>query len=237
VHGFNGNPERTWTFKTGPGDTGDTDFGDASNASSSQKLTSDFQRMRLEDKDKIFWPGQLLPHCVPEARILTFGYDSKVRPLTGPNASTESVLAIGRDFLNALEAGRRQCTNRPIFFIAHSLGGIIVKEMLRQSHFDYCHEKASGLVYTSTIGVIFFGTPHAGAKPGGSLFNPALTMLKLYYKANDKLIDSLMPNSERLEELKEAFAAMAQGRQWKIHSFQEGRGIAKLRGAKVNNHY
>jgi hypothetical protein len=192
--------------------------------------------MKVKDKNEIFWPGQLLPQCVPDARVLTFGYDAKIRSLAGPDASTQSVWDTGRNFLNALEAGRRECPNRPIFFIAHSLGGVIVKEMLRRSERDYFHQNAPGHIYASTTGIIFFGTPHAGAKPGGTLLEALVTASKLCSKKNEKYIKDLMPGSERLEELREVFASMARKRQWKIHSFQEGYGMRKLVGFKVNNH-
>ncbi|KAH7119514.1 hypothetical protein B0J13DRAFT_569314 [Dactylonectria estremocensis] len=63
---------------------------------------------------------------------------------------------------------KRELTNttkRPIIFVAHSLGGIIVKSALIHSDAarpGALHEHRS--VKVSTYGIIFLGTPHQGAK-------------------------------------------------------------------------
>ncbi|PZN77845.1 MAG: hypothetical protein DM484_13950, partial [Candidatus Methylumidiphilus alinenensis] len=49
----------------------------------------------------------------------------------------------------------------PLIFICHSLGGLVVKQMLRLSTDQYgTHE---GKIAENTLGVIFLGTPHVGS--------------------------------------------------------------------------
>ncbi len=61
----------------------------------------------------------------------------------------------------------------PTIFVCHSLGGIIVKEIIRCSALG----DASNDLVAKTIGIVFLGTPHAGADLAklGSFFRSKLT--------------------------------------------------------------
>jgi hypothetical protein len=75
----------------------------------------------------VFWPADLLPEVCENARILTFGYDTKVTKYTSGPTNMNSILSHGKDLLFSL--GRQVVPGRPLIFIAHSLGGILVKEV------------------------------------------------------------------------------------------------------------
>ena len=62
-----------------------------------------------------------------------------------------TVYDIAWDLLVALESERRTEPSRPVLFVAHSLGGIVVKEMLRRSR--GCQ---MGLVVFCGVFVFFF---------------------------------------------------------------------------------
>lgn len=144
---------------------------------------------------------------------------------------------IAWDFLAALEAERRANPARPILFIAHSLGGIVVKEMLRRA--DGCQVRHPHLysVLNSTTGVVFFGTPHGGADPRGFLQHVGEKLIRaLGISVNEQIVNTLLPSSERLKELRDEFGPMASERNWMVHSFQEGLGISFLNGRKVAMH-
>jgi hypothetical protein len=76
---------------------------------------------------KLFWPADLLPSDCPNSRILMFGYDSKITKYGTGAINKNSLLAHGKDLLFSLCRERR--LERPVIFVAHSLGGIIVKEV------------------------------------------------------------------------------------------------------------
>jgi protein SERAC1 len=75
----------------------------------------------------VFWPADFLPQICKKARILTFGYDTKITKFTSGPTNTNSIFSHGKDFLFSL--GREYVKDRPMIFIAHSLGGILVKEV------------------------------------------------------------------------------------------------------------
>ncbi|RYP49583.1 hypothetical protein DL768_004704 [Monosporascus sp. mg162] len=150
----------------------------------------------------------------------------------GESASLEAtVYDIAWDFLVALEAERRQEPSRPILFVAHSLGGIIVKEMLRRANGCQSCQRHLHNVFTFTVGIVFFGTPHGGADPRGFLRHVAETLVRAAgFSVNDQIVNTLLPSSERLRELRDEFGLMAHGQNWMVHSFQEELGIKYLNG-------
>jgi hypothetical protein len=184
----------------------------------------------------VYWPQDLLPSTVPNSRILTYGYDTRIRHrFVGPTLNKATVYDISWDFLVALEATRRQDPSRPLLFIVHSLGGIVVKEMLRRS--SGCHSMKQHLhtVLQSTVGIVFFGSPHGGADPRGLIHRIAESIARgfLNFQVNEDIIASLLPSSERLRELRDEFGPLAEQQGWIIHSFQEQLGVGALGGRKV----
>lgn len=187
---------------------------------------------------KVYWPKDLVPKIIPDARVLTFGYDTHIRHVFGPPGSKSTVYDISWDFLIALEAQRHGASSRPILFIAHSLGGIVVKELLRRA--SRCEHAQNYLnsVFDSTSGIMFFGTPHGGADPRGFLQKVAQNMAKGFgFQVNEQIVSTLLPSSERLKELMDEFPPLALNRDWAIHSFQEQLGLKALNGKKVKRFY
>ncbi|KAI1081312.1 hypothetical protein F5B20DRAFT_535599 [Whalleya microplaca] len=230
VHGFTGHPERTWTHKKGevrPGKECDDD-GSVEPPSKSRRLNlfSTSRHANGPSSAPVYWPEDLLPLTTPGARVLTYGYDTHIGHTMGRPVTENTVYDIAWDFLLDLEAERRKGPLRPLLFIAHSLGGIIVKEMLRRASGCKIAEIQLHSVFESTVGIIFFGTPHAGADPRGILQRVAEKVAKAAgFRPNDQIIQSLLPSAERLRELRDEFGPMAQERNWKIHSFQEQVGV------------
>lgn len=112
-----------------------------STAESSRTPTADvsngtrMQEAEGQQPKNVYWPADLACQSLPDSRILTYGYDTKVRHwMTGP-ISRKTVYDHAWDLLCNLEALRREPEqrSRPLLFIAHSLGGIVVKEALRSS--------------------------------------------------------------------------------------------------------
>ena len=86
------------------------------------------------------WLRDLLPQAVPEARIMSFGYNSAVQ-------FSKSVADIGtfaESLLEEILSYRMSNAekSRPIIFICYSLGGLIFKRVCFTSR---CRMKASGM--------------------------------------------------------------------------------------------
>ena len=94
----------------------------ATNASTSARVIS----------SDVFWPADLLPQICPCARILVFGYDSKITNYGASSTNKNSIYSHAKDLLFALSRATELtggAPGRPIIFVAHSLGGIVVKEV------------------------------------------------------------------------------------------------------------
>ncbi|KIM82088.1 hypothetical protein PILCRDRAFT_484446 [Piloderma croceum F 1598] len=79
-----------------------------------------------DPKTKAFWIKDFLPQDVPDARILNFGYNASA----AFGNTTAEVIDHAKDLLSSLLDKREEEMERrrPLIFIAHSLGGIIVKQ-------------------------------------------------------------------------------------------------------------
>lgn len=104
-----------------------------------------------EGDDERLWLRDFLPSKVPEARILLFGYDSSVI-----NGSKMHLTDHAKNLLNRLESKRTAAPERPILFIAHSLGGLVVKQAMVEAR------KTENPICVATYGMMFFATPHRG---------------------------------------------------------------------------
>ncbi|KAK4236388.1 hypothetical protein C8A03DRAFT_45622 [Achaetomium macrosporum] len=104
------------------------------------------------------WVNELLLQKLPRTRVMTFGYNASV---VG-NTSVAGIRGHARKLLTLLRDKREDdgTSHRPIVFVAHSLGGIIVKQALMIARNEW---KVFGDILTSTKGIVFFGTPHRGS--------------------------------------------------------------------------
>ncbi|KAI1091145.1 hypothetical protein F5B19DRAFT_285669 [Rostrohypoxylon terebratum] len=238
IHGFTGHPERTWTSKNRSSryrdDSHETD-GSTEPPHKIRKFNPFHSSHPTNDTVPTnYWPRDLVPITIPDARILTYGYDTHVRHWTGSPINRSTVYDMAWDLLVVLESMRRTEPLRPVLFVAHSLGGIMIKEMLRRS--KGCHMGQVHLrdIFESTVGIMFFGTPHAGADPRGFLQRVAEKAIKAAgFSVNEQVVNTLLPSSERLRELRVEFGPMGQERNWIIHSFQEQVGVRVLNYQKV----
>ena len=203
IHGLDGHREKTWTFE-GKDKTGD-----------------------------ILWLRDLLPSVIPNARIWSWGYDSRTRSKShGEQLTVKTVYDHGRELVFDLD-GERRATNshrRPIIFIVHSLGGIVVKSVsLRKFglvyflltwrntlqallHSDRVREgnlEGQRSIKLSTYGIIFMGTPNQGGQ-GVNIGRILLNIAKAQGHTSDNLLKHLEVHSELLQQQLSEFTSICQ---------------------------
>ncbi|KAL9633499.1 MAG: hypothetical protein Q9164_004665, partial [Protoblastenia rupestris] len=138
VHGLGGHPRRTWecrgdvqevTFQTNPALRG-LDHARSSRPGAENSKLSINPRISDVDEERtsVFWPLDLLPHDIPNVRILTYGYVSDARRWVNDLAT------LGKFLLRDLSRSKLGCPHRPVIVVAHSTGGLVVKEALVQSN-------------------------------------------------------------------------------------------------------
>jgi len=192
-------------------------------------LNGDPHNTWTAEKSKIFWPEQLLPLVLEEerARILVYGYDADVTSFTD-GASRDKIHNHAEHLIAELAANRRirKATERPIIFVAHSLGGLVVKRALIYSseiRGNYTEHLRS--VFVSTYGILFLGTPHKGsdlAKWGSRL--EAICSAVMPTKAidsNDNLVKALKSNNETLQNIDRQFIQLIS--RFHVYFFHEGK--------------
>lgn len=110
-----------------------------------------------------------------------------------------------------------QTPNRPIIFIAHSLGGIVVKSvggppprvgndpangsqaLILSASYNTTHLEAQKAISLSTYGILFMGTPHAGG--GGVTWGRlALNLASIVKHTNVEYLEVLERHSQWLEQ-------------------------------------
>jgi hypothetical protein len=177
----------------------------------------------------VFWPKDLLSEDFPRARVMTFGYDTSITKGYRP-AHQGNIFSHARDLLYTLEQKRRKSAKRDLVFIAHSLGGILVKEVLRRSEVD--PNPNINKIFMSTTGVFFFGTPHRGSKDWASFGEGMTTVASLLLRVdtNNEVIHALLPSSSELELCRESFAVqwVKRGDSLMVRTFQESKGITGI---------
>ena len=137
IHGLQGHPHKTFTY-FGPQQESSTSLqkpsrlGKIFSRSSKKGLKSPVSpqsQVATPATPEVFWPFDLLPHDFPNARIATFGYDSKVTHWFKGPAMQLDIFSYGESLLSSLDARRRADPERPLVFIVHSLGGLILKDV------------------------------------------------------------------------------------------------------------
>lgn len=133
-------------------------------------------------------------------------YSYKASSFTSPGTgSTNSTLAHANNLVAELCADRQLCCafNRPIIFICHGFGGVLLKRALAYSSSregkSVAHLRS---IYTCTYGILFLGTPHNGISKEALLFQSAAESGPSHFML------SLLKGSEMLNEINDQFAPL-----------------------------
>jgi hypothetical protein len=84
-----------------------------------------------KNSPKLFWPEHFLSLDIPNSRIFTWGFESEIKKFFDLGDGKNTLAYLGDRLLDDVldHNWRRECPDRPIVFVAHSLGGLIVKKV------------------------------------------------------------------------------------------------------------
>ncbi|KAG9498503.1 hypothetical protein J7337_009310 [Fusarium musae] len=167
------------------------------------------------DRPAPSWVRQGLRREADRARILLYEH---------PSTTEDTRLSTLADsLLEELESLRkREKQKRPVVFVGHSIGGIIVKMVLTKASRDPSFED----IYRQCYGAAFFGTPHQGssyfAMP--SLATGIQNLLQLSAPMPTSITDDLRVGNTLLLQLDDDFKSIAHDfRIWTLYETIDSR--------------
>lgn len=161
------------------------------------------QEKENDDNFWLTWLGKDLPNC----GVWSLGYEVEPFKWRG-----ESMPLVDRatNILALLDA--HDLGSRPILFITHSMGGLLVKQLLRQAY-DYGNMDWRTIV-ENTQGIVYLSTPHSGS-------GIANWIDKIGILQSSISVEELKLHDSRLRELNEVYRNHAQLREIKIQVYFE----------------
>lgn len=239
VHGLGGHPFTTWQYKK--------------HVEKKTSISRAMQRLKCgirghqkgetkegalaNGRSTCFWPFDLLQRDFDSIRILTYGYDSSPTHCYVDRSNQMTIDQHTQTLLQKISDQRMSCTGRPIIFVAHSLGGILVKNLVIESR-KYANLDGNSYmsdIYSSCHAIVFFGTPHRGASSAelGSMVANVVSVLPGSPSVYKDLLRNLRPDSEKLVSIIRDFNDILlrnapASEKIQIYSFQEGKGYAAI---------
>ncbi|KFY31766.1 hypothetical protein V493_00848 [Pseudogymnoascus sp. VKM F-4281 (FW-2241)] len=106
------------------------------------------------------WLRDFLSKDLPCCRTMIYGYNSKLS-----THGIDTIMDYGRGLIEELKKARNteELRKRPLFFIAHSFGGIILAHcLIKAVQADEDDHPTIASLYRATYGMLLFGIPHKG---------------------------------------------------------------------------
>ena len=171
----------------------------------------------------VLWLRDLFPHQRYNVRVLAYQYNGEAfSSLRGGGGFADRILPFANSLVAELCADRQlgDALKRPIIFVCHGFGGLLVKRALAFSS----TRRAQAVehlrsVFTSTYAIIFLGTPHNGVHKDSLL-------LRYQHLTHDgpgpsQFMLNLLKDSELLREITDQFEPLR--KKFAIYNFWEQR--------------
>lgn len=151
------------------------------------------------------WIRDELPQYFPTVRFILYGYDTNLYP----SNSFQTIPDLANSFINVLRAdGWTSPTAKPLIFLAHSLGGVILKQTLSMLAGSGPHE---AFIANLIKGAIFFGVPSYGME-----IKDIFTMLD-DQPNKEALVKDISSESDYLSRLEKQFFGLSFVRTIKLY--------------------
>ncbi|CAN6302023.1 unnamed protein product [Urochloa humidicola] len=155
VHGLRGGPFNSWRIAD--------DKSSTTKAGLVESIDED------AGKEGTCWPREWLAADFPQARFFTVKYKTNLTQWTGASLPLQEVSSMLLRKMVAAGIG-----SRPVIFVTHSMGGLVVKQLLYQAKLNNYDN-----FLNNTVGLVFYSCPHFGSKLAdmpwrmGLVFRPA----------------------------------------------------------------
>lgn len=152
-----------------------------------------FETWMIDAQPESFWP-KWVHEQLPEVGVWTIAYEAEKTKWTGDALALPDRATDVLDRLQLAGIG-----DRPIVFVVHSLGGLVIKQALRNASSFKDDDFTS--ICEQTRGIVFLATPHAGSD-----LSTYMDYVRAFARATPATED-LQANSRRLHELNTWFRA------------------------------
>ncbi|KAL2876056.1 hypothetical protein SGCOL_008760 [Colletotrichum sp. CLE4] len=140
----------------------------------------------------------------PKARILLYQYESA---WVGDLKVKTFLRDIAKSMLEGLQANREKIRDRPIVFIGHSMGGLVIAKAITLAAETY--REIFPRLFECIAGCAFFGTPFGGAQVAAVASMLGDVGEQLGYTKSSALVKMMTPGDESLNELRGDFLRLA----------------------------
>lgn len=177
-----------------------------------------------DSKSGVNWLSdpRMLPSLTPEARILRFGYDSL---WLGKEAIRTRLPTIADKLLLVLAREREEDPMRPLIFIGHCFGGLVIQRALITAKL-YPESEIEEAILSSAVGAVFLGTPHRGTGAFSSqsaLLAAIAAQSELYPSMEAGVLDAMKAERGELLDVSEDFLKLSARAKMRITCFFEQR--------------
>ncbi|CAG8376302.1 unnamed protein product [Penicillium salamii] len=182
--------------------------------------TSDSHSNSTEDEQYVNWVSDFLPHDLPheirkDVRIFFYNYDSYWKR----DAIYTRLSTIANGLLEQIDSKLSQSQrerSRPLIFVTHSYGGLVVKEALVQAK----RRRELNHLVGRTKAILFLGAPHRGSTYG--LIGWITAIILRPVGSNHMILGQMNYDAQELSDLHENFIASTQD-DLKVINFYEQR--------------
>ncbi|KAI9702306.1 MAG: hypothetical protein M1836_000785 [Candelina mexicana] len=178
--------------------------------------------------EEYMWLRDTLPEYLEERsiypRIMTYGWNANVWVDPADQTTSEAAMSL----VQHIDSERPLDSNRPLFFIGHSLGGIVIKQAVNELVNRGLARDENGSFESPVKGCFFFATPHRGsglADPYAKILSTIRAVLVLGGGPNDMLVRELRLKGEEFARISMEFDSLRQVHEIKTISCYEQKRI------------
>uniref|UniRef100_A0A2K5R796 Protein SERAC1 n=2 Tax=Cebus imitator TaxID=2715852 RepID=A0A2K5R796_CEBIM len=166
----------------------------------------------IEDEDRYTtcWPKTWLAKDCPALRIISVEYDTSLSDWRARCPMERRSIAFrSNELLRKLRAAG--VGDRPVVWISHSMGGLLVKKMLLEAS----KKPEMSTVINNTRGIIFYSVPHHGSH----LAEYSVNVRYLLFPSLE--VKELSKDSPALKKLQDDFLELAKDKNFQVLNFVE----------------